>query len=202
MVDAIIPYYEETYNFLKDLKPNTTLSMLAKTTYTYHGDQYNVSDDIVRDTGMVYKNLVENNIPFDLGRVRCWFTTHNRLVNAYIQSLPDFELKVNEDFMAIDGLSAIDAKWTLELPKNNATLKYWGKVLNFCVGGYGAYINKDQSIIIGVYMAGIIKYCIEYVPDSFMGMYHLHQFYGYGNSHPPQDLKAEIAEEIEKSLIV
>lgn len=177
-----VPYQEDAVNFLKFLGEKPALRMVQTTKMTLRGKSQDVTGDYIRDTGYLFNQLQNANVSPDLGRVRCWFSTHEVLAKEYVKILPDFELKVNSDFAPLDGLSSLDMAWEVEIPKHQHQLKRYGEILSHCVGGYGGSINSGRSVIVAVYFQGVLKYTLEFVSDGTC--YRCNQFYGFRNSHP------------------
>lgn len=184
-----VPYREEAVGFLKFLGEKPALRMVQTTTMTLRGKTQDVTGDYVRDTGYLFNQLQNAGVSPGLGRVRCWFSTHEVLAKEYVKILPDFELRVNPDFAALDGLSSLDMVWELEIPKHQHQLKRYGEILSHCVGGYGAAVNQGSSVIIAVYHNGILKYTLEFVKGD---PYRCNQFYGFRNSHPSESDRAYV----------
>ncbi|MGB9774555.1 MAG: hypothetical protein ACPL4I_11120, partial [Bacteroidota bacterium] len=120
----IIGFEPEAIEFLRSLPVSTRLRLLTATTFRYRGEERPLPQDYVRDTGYLWGNLQQKP---ELGRVRCWFTVHEQLSAAFVANLPDEDLPIPTGWERVDGLSAIDRSWQLELPKRVETLRLWGE---------------------------------------------------------------------------
>lgn len=195
-----VPYQEEAVEFLKSLGEKPALRMIQTTKMVIRGKENDVTADYVRDTGYLFKQLVAANVTPDLGRVRCWFSTHEVLAKEYVKILPDFELKVSPDFAPLDGLSSLDMAWELEIPKHQHQLKRYGEILSHCVGGYGAAVNQGSSVIVAVYHNGILKYTLEFTQGD--RRYHCNQFYGFRNSYPSESDRAIVLDMFHQARLI
>ena len=140
--------------------------LLAATTFKYRGAVHPISDDYVRDTGYLWKNIPQKP---ELGRIRCWFSAHEQLSAAFVKSLPDEALPIPQGWERVDGLCSIDGSWSLEFPRRVATLKYYGEALRNCVGGYGSAIKSGRSVIFVVRERGILTIAVVTKPFHFEG---------------------------------
>lgn len=170
-----VGFEPEAIDFLQTLGDKTQIRLLSKTTFRYRGEDIELSQDYVRDTGYLWKNT--NNKP-DLNRVRCWFSVHEVLSAAFVEELPDEVLPVPQDWQPVDGLASVDRQWEVKLPKRVNDLKLWGKLLNNCVGGYGPAVKQNRSVIFGVFEEGHISHCVEVDPQWGR----VNQFYKRSNS--------------------
>lgn len=195
-----VPYQEEAVDFLKSLGEKPALRMVQTTKMVIRGKENDVTGDYVRDTGYLFKQLQAAGVSPELGRVRCWFSTHEFLAKEYVKILPDFELKVNPDFAPLDGLSSLDMTWELEIPKHQHQLKRYGEILSHCVGGYGAAVNQGSSVIIAVYHNGILKYTLEFVKGD--RAYRCNQFYGYRNSYPSDSDRSIVLDMFQQAKLI
>jgi hypothetical protein len=155
---CVVTFQEDTVPFLKSLgdwKPQ--LRMIETTTYRVRGEEKVVEDFLVKDTGMLFNNLGDNN----LGRVRCWLSAHEELGRRYIGTLPNSPVAVPTSWERVNGLCSVDGTWRIELPSSTAQLKFWGEQLHNCVGGYGNSINAGDCTVFIVYVNGILTYCVE-----------------------------------------
>jgi hypothetical protein len=84
------------------------------------------------------------------------------------------------------------------MPRSTCTLKLWGNILSHCVGGYGEYIKRGRSVIVGVMVEGVIKYTIEIVKNA---TWECNQFYGVRNSSPNPAFRQLIMEEIGEAVM-
>lgn len=190
MTDCI-EFQEDAIAFLKSLSPEVALRMVQSTTFKIRGEVKPVDNNLVRDTGYLYKQLGETDGGFpELGRVRCWLTVHETLAKEYVRRQPDYELKVNPDFKRVQGLCAVDGSWELEIPTCNAQLKLWGEQLSHCVGGYGQAVNSGRSIILAVREQGRVTHTVEMIKAG--NSYSCQQFYGYRNSSAPDNLRSSV----------
>jgi len=178
-----IAFQPEAIDFLKSLPMISRLRLLAATTFRYRGQENPISDDHIRDTGYLWKNI--HRTP-DLGLIRCWFSVHEVLAAAFVKELPDEPLPIADDWQRINGLAAIDGSWSIEIPDRVATLKYYGEVLRNCVGGYGPAIKSGRSIVLVVRENGSVTHCIE-----VCGSY-IRQFYRYGNSAADASIESAV----------
>lgn len=188
-----IAFQPEAVEFLKSLPMTSRLRLLEAKTFRYRGIEHPISDDHVRDTGYLWKNI---NVRPCLGRVRCWFSVHEALAAAFVKELPDEALPVPQGWTAVDGLCAVDGSWEIEIPKRVATLKYYGEVLHNCVGGYGPAIKSGRSVIFVVREHGQITHCGEVEKLS------LRQFYRSGNSYPDEGIKKAISISLENAKLI
>ncbi|ATW59399.1 hypothetical protein Cl131_gp131 [Aphanizomenon phage vB_AphaS-CL131] len=205
-----VPYQEDAINFLKFLGEKPALRMVQTTTMTLRGKSQDVTGDYIRDTGYLFNQLQTSGVSPDLGRVRCWFSTHEVLAKEYVKILPDFELKVNPDFAPLDGLSSLDMAWEIEIPKHQHQLKRYGEILSHCVGGYGGSINSGRSVIVAAYFQGVLKYTLEFVSDGtcrkvgndFHSNYRCNQFYGFRNSSPSYSDRATVLDMFQQAKLI
>lgn len=188
--DSILGFQEDAIAFLKSLSPEVALRMIQTTTFKVRGEVHPVDSNIVRDTGYLFKRLEDNGGVPNLGRVRCWLSVHETLAKEYVSRLPDFPLKVNPDFQRVQGLCSVDGSWEIEIPTCNAQLKLWGQQLSHCVGGYGEAVNSGRSIILAIREYGRVTHTIEMVKAG--NSYSCQQFYGYGNSSAPKELRGSV----------
>lgn len=186
-MDPIIEWQPEAIDFLLSLPMVSRLRLLQATTFRYRGTEQLVSDDHIRDTGYLWKNIKQKP---ELGRIRCWFRVHEQLSAAFVKELPDEALPIPAGWECVDGLNTVHGKWSLELPKRVATLKYYGEAMGNCVGGYGPAIKSGRSVIFVVREHGLLTHCVE-VSRGFV-----QQFYRSGNSSPDR----EIQEAVEATL--
>jgi hypothetical protein len=195
-----VPYQEDAVNFLKFLGEKPALRMAQTTTMTLRGKSQDVTGDYIRDTGYLFNQLQNSGVSPDLGRVRCWFSTHELLAKEYVKILPDFELRVNPDFAPLDGLSSLDMSWEIEIPKHQHQLKRYGEILSHCVGGYGAAVNQGSSVIVAVYFQGVLKYTLEFVKGD--RAYRCNQFYGFRNSHPSESDRSVVLNMFQQAKLI
>lgn len=181
-----LPYEKDAVEFLYSLGWQPALRMLTTHTYKSRGEVKPLPDYMVRDTAMLYHNIISRGEEPRLGRVRCWLTVHEELGRQYVQLLPDEAVYVNPLAEQIDGVTAIDQSWRLAVPRSTATLKQWGAALSNCVGGYGNVINRRMSVVIGVEVDRLITYAIEVREGE------VKQFYGFKNSKTPPHIVADI----------
>lgn len=195
-----VPYQEDAVNFLKFLGEKPALRMVQTTTMTLRGKSQDVTGDYIRDTGYLFNQLQNSGVSPELGRVRCWFSTHEVLAKEYVKILPDFELRVNPDFAPLDGLSSLDMSWELEIPKHQHQLKRYGEILSHCVGGYGGAINSGRSVIVAVYFQGVLKYTLEFNQSD--RRYRCNQFYGFRNSYPSESDRAVVLDMFQQAKLI
>lgn len=197
-VTNCIEFEEDAIPFLKSLSSEVALRMIQTTTFKVRGEVKPVDNNLVRDTGYLYKQLGETDGGFpELGRVRCWLSVHEALAKEYVRRQPDYELKVNPDFKRVQGLCAVDGNWELEIPTCNAQLKLWGEQLSHCVGGYGEAVNSGRSIILAVREQGRVTHTIEMVKREYG--YHCQQFYGYRNNPARDELKGDVLSALQQA---
>ena len=171
----VVGFEPEAIDFLQTLGDKTQIRLLAKTTFRYRGEDVELSSDYIRDTGYLWKNI--QNKP-ELGRVRCWFSVHEVLSAAFVEELPDEVLPVPQSWQPVDGLSSVNRRWEIKLPRRVNDLKLWGRLLDNCVGGYGPAVKSSRSVIFGVFEEGHISHCVEV--DPTWGR--VNQFYRRRNS--------------------
>jgi len=189
----IIAYQPDAIEFLKSLPMQSRVRLLAATTFKYRGAVHPISDDYVRDTGYLWKNIPQKP---ELGRIRCWFSAHEQLSAAFVKSLPDEALPIPQGWERVDGLCSIDGSWSLEFPRRVATLKYYGEALRNCVGGYGPAIKSGRSIIFVVRERGILTHCVEVCGN------YINQFYRSGNSSPDSAIKNSVCEALRQARLI
>jgi hypothetical protein len=195
-----VPYQEDAVAFLKSLGEKPALRMVQTTTMTLRGKTQDVTSDYIRDTGYLFNQLQNAGVSPDLGRVRCWFSTHEVLAKEYVKILPDFELKINSDFAPLDGLSSLDMAWEIEIPRHQHQLKRYGEILSHCVGGYGGSINSSRSVIVAAYFQGVLKYTLEFTQSD--RKYRCNQFYGFRNSSPSESDRAVILDMFKQAKLI
>ena len=195
-----VPYQEDAVNFLKFLGEKPALRMVQTTKMTLRGKSQDVTSDYIRDTGYLFNQLQNAGVSPDLGRVRCWFSTHEVLAKEYVKILPDFELKINSDFAPLDGLSSLDMSWEIEIPKHQHQLKRYGEILSHCVGGYGGAINSGRSVIVAVYFQGVLKYTLEFTQSD--RKYRCNQFYGFRNSSPSNSDRTVVLDMFQQAKLI
>lgn len=196
-----VPFQEDAVAFLKSLGEKPALRMIQATKMIIRGKANDVTGDYVRDTGYLFNQLQSSGVSPELGRVRCWFSTHELLAKEYIKILPDFELKTNPHFAHLDGLSSLDMAWEIEIPKHQHQLKRYGEVLSHCVGGYGGAINSGRSVIVAVYHQGVLKYTLEFI-QSGGDRYACNQFYGYRNSYPSDGDRRTVLDMFQQAKLI
>jgi hypothetical protein len=178
-----VVYQNEAVEFLKQLKPETALRMIATTTFKVRGEDKPVEDFLVRDTGYLWAQIKTKP---DLGRVRCWLSVHEDLAKIFVAEQPDEALPISAKWQPLQGLSAIDGSWAIELPTRTGTLKLWGEQLRNCVGGYGPRIKRGDCVVFGVRIKGIVRYVVEMVHGNCQ------QFKGDRNSEAPWAIKESV----------
>ena len=176
----LIPYEEDAVEFLLSIPMSARIRLLQATTFKYRGEVKPIDHNYIRDSGYLWKQIQDKD-NLDLGRIRCWFSLHERLASAYVKELPDEALPINPKWEPLQGLSAIDGSWQLEFPTRVQTLKYWGQVLSNCVGGYGPAIKSGRSVIFVVRERGDITHCVEVCGEHTA---YIQQFYGPRNTKP------------------
>ena len=186
--ECVLPYEEESVTFLQSLGWKKALRMIQTLTYRVRGEDHLVEQFLVKDTGMLYNNIVRQGDKPNLGRVRCWLSTHEELGRQYIKVLPDESVAIPEKWKPVNGLCAVDGSWSIHLPASIGELKLWGEQLHNCVGGYGENINQGRSIVFAVRVHGQIRYCVEINPsrDDY------DQFLGDRNSQPDHTIKNNV----------
>jgi hypothetical protein len=191
----VVAYQPEAIDFLMTLPMQSRIRMLGATTFRYRGVAHPITDDHVRDTGYLWKNIQTKP---DLGRIRCWFSVHETLAAAFVEELPDEPLPIPSGWEQVDGLCSIDGSWSLELPLRVATLKYYGETLRNCVGGYGPAIQQGRSVIFAVRQYGLLTHCVEVMRDSGR----IQQFYAAGNSSPDYEVKEGVCEALRQAKLI
>lgn len=179
----VIAYETDAIDFMKSLPMSSRLRLLGSTTFKYCGQVQPVSNDHIRDTGYLWKNIQQKPV---LGRIRCWFSVHEILAAAYVKELPDEALPIPTGWETVDGLCSVDGLWSLEFPKRVATLKYYGQVLRNCVGGYGKAIKQGRSVIFVVRESGVLTHCVEVSNGD------IQQFYQAGNSSSDSNIERSV----------
>lgn len=174
--ECVLPFEEESVAFLQSLGWKKALRMIQTLTYRVRGEEHLVEQFLVKDTGMLYNNIVRQGDTPNLGRVRCWLSVHEELGRQYIKVLPDEPVAIPEGWKPLNGLCDVKGEWSIHLPTSTGELKLWGEQLHNCVGGYGKNINKGQSIVFAVRVHGQIRYCVE------ICNHHCNQFLGDRNS--------------------
>lgn len=201
--ETVVDFQEEAVPFLQSIgnwRPQ--LRMLQATTYKVRGEEEVVESFLVRDTGMLFTNLVnqQNQAP-DLGRVRCWLTAHEELGRLYIKSLPDSPVPIPADWERVQGLCSLDGSWVIELPTSVAQLRLWGESLHNCVGGYGPSIQQGLSIVFAVYENGLHKYCVE-ISNTGVGKGYCRQFLGIRNCLAKLEIKESVLLALQQAKLV
>jgi hypothetical protein len=179
-LNECIAYQAETVEFLKQLKPEAALRMIATTTFKIRGEVKPVEDFLVRDTGYLWSQI---EVKPDLVRVRCWLSVHEELARRFVAEQPDEAVPIPATWQPLQGLSAIDQSWQIELPTRSGTLKLWGEQLHNCVGGYAPKIKRGDCVVFGVRVDGVVRYAVEMVG------YYCQQFLGDRNSPAPNHIK-------------
>lgn len=180
-----VGFEPEAVEFLQTLGDKTQIRLLAKTTFRYRGEDVVLTQDYVRDTGYLWKNIKQKP---DLGRVRCWFSVHETLSSAFVEELPDEVLPVPQAWQPVDGLAEVSRQWEIKLPKRVNDLKLWGKLLNNCVGGYGPAVKQNRSVIFGVFEEGRISHCVEVDPQWGI----VNQFYKRSNLSADPNIRESV----------
>lgn len=192
-LENCIAFQSDAIDFLKSLPMQSRIRLLSATTFKYRGVTQPISDDHVRDTGYLWKNIQQKP---ELGRIRCWFSVHEQLSTAFVKELPDEALPIPAGWERVDGLCAVDGSWQIELPKRVATLKYYGECLRNCVGGYGNAIKSGRSVIFAVRERGILTHCVE-VCDSW-----INQFYRSGNSSADWKIRNSVEDALLQAKLI
>lgn len=191
LATAQIEWEPDAVDFLVSLPEKSQLKLLATTTFKYRGQVHAVTKDHIRDTGYLWSNLDQKP---DMGRVRCWFSAHETLSKEFVKNLPDETLEIHPEWEQFDGLCAVDGTWELEFPQSVATLKYWGKTLQNCVGGYGPAIKQQRSVVFVVKENGLITHCVEMNPTR--RIVDCQQFYKSCNRNPDPRIEREVLKAI------
>jgi len=189
----VIGWQPEAVEFLKSLPLKTAVKLLSAKTFKHRGEIYDISSDYIRDTGYLWENIQEKP---DLGRIRCWFSTHERLSAAYVREMPDEPLPVHPDWARVHGLASIDGAWEIEIPKRVATLKYYGEMLTNCVGAYGNAIKSGRSIILVVREKGILTHCVEVANGR------ISQFYQKKNTRPKPEIENSVCAALRQAKLI
>jgi hypothetical protein len=190
-----VGFEPEAVEFLQNLGDKTQVRLLSKTTFRYRGEDIELSQDYVRDTGYLWKNI--QNKP-ELGRVRCWFSVHETLSAAFVEELPDEVLPIPQGWQPVDGLAEVNQQWEIKLPKRVNDLKLWGKLLNNCVGGYGPAVQQNRSVIFGVFEEGRISHCVEV--DPTWGR--VNQFYKRNNQYADPQIRESVVSSLSMAGLV
>lgn len=196
-LETTIPFYGECVDFLKSLAPSKAMALIQILDYKSRGVVIPLEDCHYKDTGLMYSNLLKKGYQPELGRVRCWFTTHEELARQAISLLPDEKVTNHPKYQPINGLSAVDKSWVIELPSSTAQLKYWGETLHNCVGGYGDQINGQRTVVFVVKFHQTLKYCVELSPHG-----DVRQFYGQRNSQPVEDERDAVLSALRDARLV
>jgi len=180
----LLPFEEEAVEFLKSIKPPKALRLLKTHTYKYQGEDYALPTWLVKDTGMLFSNILRLGETSKLPRrLRCWLSLHESFLKQYVNVLPDENLPLPERWRPIQGLSAVDKSWEIRIPVATSELKEWGNTLDNCVGVYGESIKRGISTVFAVLMYGKVSYCVEVDAEN-----NLSQFLGEKNSPAPEEL--------------
>ena len=179
-------FQDEAVPFLLSLPMVSRINLLQKICFKYRGENHPVTGDHVRDTGYLWNELSKRNKLPELGRIRSWFSVHNALAKAFVEIIPDKPLPVADSWQRYNGLSATDGSWELEFPKSVDQLKYYGRVLDNCVGGYGPAIETGRSVIFVVKEKGIPTHCVEVAEGSFR------QFSSARNNAAKERIKTDV----------
>jgi hypothetical protein len=178
-----VAFQAEAVEFLSQLKPEAALRMLGTTTFKIRGEAKPVEDFLVRDAGYLWSQIKDKP---DLGRIRCWLSVHEELARRFVAEQPDEALPIPAKWQPLQGLSAINQSWSIELPTSTGTLKLWGEQLHNCVGGYGPKIKRGDCAVLGVRVDDVVRYAVEMVGN------YCQQFLGDRNSQAPSDLKNSV----------
>jgi len=178
-----VTFQAEAVEFLKQLKPEAALRMIATTSFKVRGEAKPVEDFLVRDTGYLWSQI---EVKPDLGRVRCWLSVHEELARRFVAEQPDEALPIPAKWQPLQGLCSIDGSWSIELPTRTGTLKLWGEQLHHCVGGYGPKVKSGGCVIFAVRIDGVVRYTVEMVQGNCQ------QFYGDRNSAAPWAIKESV----------
>lgn len=192
-MEDLIEFEIEAIDFLKSLPMQSRIRLLGTTTFKYRGTVNPVTNDHVRDTGYLWKNIQGKP---DLGRVRCWFSVHETLAAAFIKELPDEELPIPSGWERVNGLSSVDGTWTIEIPQRVATLKYYGEVLKNCVGGYGPVIKSGRSVIFVVRESMVLTHCVEVCNKE------IKQFYRSRNQEADPAIKKSVCAALYQAKLI
>jgi len=193
--DDCVEFQADAVEFLLSLPMQARLRLLASTTFKYRGEIHPISNDHVRDTGYLWSQFESEAKP-DLGRVRCWFSAHETLASAYVETLPDEALPISDGWERINGLCSVDGSWEIEFPQRVATLKYYGQALRNCIGGYGNAIKSGRSIIFAIRERGILTHCVEVANGG------VNQFCRSGNSDPDYMVKSAVIAALEQAELL
>jgi hypothetical protein len=188
-----IGWQSEAVDFLRSLPMQSRIRLLQATTFRYRGVENKITDDHVRDTGYLWKNIQERP---ELGRIRCWFSVHEQMASAFVNELPDEALSIPHGWERFDGLCSVDGSWEIEFPKRVATLKLYGEYLRNCVGGYGPAIKQGRSVIFVVREQGVLTHCVEINGDT------VRQFYRSGNSSPSAEIKNSVCTALQQAGVL
>jgi hypothetical protein len=183
-ISNCVEFQSDAVGLMRSLGWRSALRLIKKTEFRYRSETHPVSDYHVRDTGYLWNQLSRKP---SLGRARCWFSLHETLASAYVEELPDQEVKVPAEWVRVDGLASVSGQWEIELPRRVAQLKFWGQAFNNCVGGYGAAINSGRSIVFAVKEQGMLSHCVEVSPHG-----RVQQFLSKGNRGADWDLENSV----------
>lgn len=192
-LEDCIGFEPEAVDFLKSLPMNTRIRLLQSTTFKHRGEIHTITADHIRDTGYLWKQLATKPA---LGRIRCWFSTHEALAAEYVRNLPDEALPIPSGWERVDGLCAVDRTWELEFPKRVATLKYWGQCQRNCVGGYGPAIKSGRSVVFVVRERGTISHTVEVVGKE------IRQFYKAGNQSGDGYIRGSVSRALQEAGLI
>lgn len=190
-MQTIIAFEPDAVDFLKSLPMVTRLRLLQETTFRYRGEECNISSDHIRDAGYLWANIETKP---DLGRLRCWFSIHEALASAFVEELPDEAVSIPMGWEILDGLCSVNGAWELEFPRRVATLKYWGKVMRNCIGGYGPAVKSGRSVVFAVREQGQLTHCVEFDADGCC-----RQFYQSGNQPADHSIQESVLAAIGES---
>jgi hypothetical protein len=188
-----IKFQSESIEFLMSLPMQSRIRLLQTTKFKYRGIENEITDDHIRDTGYLWKNIQKRP---ELGRVRCWFSVHEQLASAFVKELPDEALPIPHGWGSLDGLCSVDGSWELEFPKRVATLKYYGEALRNCVGGYGPAIKQGRSVIFMVREHGMLTHCVEIANQS------VRQFYRSGNRSSDPTIERSVCTALQQAGVL
>lgn len=97
----------------------------------------------------------------------------------------EFDLNLADQYPGVEKFhnQELISGLTFSVPKTNLDLVTWGTRLRICVGGYGDKVLQGNSLVLGVYQEGVIKYCLEIDPINPR----IIQFRGFRNDDAPHE---------------
>jgi hypothetical protein len=127
-----------------------------------------------------------------------------RDILSYYEKLRDLKLKLEPavplpiDETLKERVGATLQEYEIEFPSDSKRLINWGEQLNHCVGGYGQKVKAGNCSILSLNKDGVPVFTVEVVKDPH---YRIEQFFGYGNSDAPEELRKALYRKLNKKTL-